>query len=359
MYSHKYLAADPARGEVTLLSSIASEPPEPPKSVDGRRLDLFETYRQGIRAYRNTVPLQIYTTHFRQRLTLATANHGVDGTAVRTIDGVRLTDLFAQTENSAHLLDDPTPLCLEGPTAVLLEVNGGKNYYHWLMTSLPRLLALMQRYPRQRFDHFVVNDTAPAFVLDSLALLGVPLDAVISAAKHPVVRVSEAFCSVVSSNLFYPNQLIVELFRQILPRPLYRGRRLFISRTGGRSIANEPEVLDVLTSFGFETIRTERLSLLEQIQLFASAEVVVGAHGAGFSNLVFCQTGTKVLEFFSPKFLNVCYWFLSAACRHEYHCLLGYGEDAPLESDLWRSELAATITLDCGILRRMLEKMNL
>ena len=34
----------------------------------------------------------------------------------------------------------------------------------------------------------------------------------------------------------------------------------------------------------------------DQIDLFYNAECIVGLHGAGFANLVFCTPGTKVVE---------------------------------------------------------------
>ncbi len=49
------------------------------------------------------------------------------------------------------------------------------------------------------------------------------------------------------------------------------------------------------------------MAVVEQALMFASAEMVVGSHGAGFSNLVFSPAGTGVLEFevredFSPSY---------------------------------------------------------
>ena len=36
---------------------------------------------------------------------------------------------------------------------------------------------------------------------------------------------------------------------------------------------------------------------MDQIALFNSAKIIVGNHGAGFANLVFCKKNTKIIEF--------------------------------------------------------------
>lgn len=39
----------------------------------------------------------------------------------------------------------------------------------------------------------------------------------------------------------------------------------------------------------------------------ANAECVIAAHGAGLTNLLFCQPGTRVLEIFTPKWIVFCF----------------------------------------------------
>ena len=49
---------------------------------------------------------------------------------------------------------------------------------------------------------------------------------------------------------------------------------------------------------GIEKLRNgEDISFKEQISLFQNADCIVGLHGAGFANLVFCEPNTKVVEF--------------------------------------------------------------
>ena len=53
---------------------------------------------------------------------------------------------------------------------------------------------------------------------------------------------------------------------------------------------NEDECASVLTRHGFRFVHPETLSFDEETKLFASAEIVVGLHGAGLANLLFCPS---------------------------------------------------------------------
>jgi len=43
------------------------------------------------------------------------------------------------------------------------------------------------------------------------------------------------------------------------------------------------------------------MSVLEQIELFSNADVVIGTHGAGLANILFCKPNTKVIEIFQAR----------------------------------------------------------
>ncbi len=42
--------------------------------------------------------------------------------------------------------------------------------------------------------------------------------------------------------------------------------------------------------------KPEFLSFKKQIKLFNSSSLIIGAHGAAFTNIIFCKPGTKILE---------------------------------------------------------------
>jgi capsular polysaccharide biosynthesis protein len=110
----------------------------------------------------------------------------------------------------------------------------------------------------------------------------------------------------------------------ISPSP--KGRRIYISRRQAkfRAVANEAEVEHLLGQYGFETWLPENLpSLRDQVALFAEAEAVVSAHGAGLTNMLFAPSGTTIVEMFEPEYTNHCYWNLSNSLGHKYWFLWG------------------------------------
>ncbi|WP_236728656.1 glycosyltransferase family 61 protein [Methylobacterium sp. WSM2598] len=117
------------------------------------------------------------------------------------------------------------------------------------------------------------------------------------------------------------------------------GRRLYISRADShyRRLENEREIETLLAGRGFDVVRLADRTLEQQISLLATAEVVVSPHGAGLTNLGYCEPGTKVLEFHSPQYLNWCMRNLSIAAGLRYGFLMGEAT----EGDRYRVAVAA------------------
>ena len=91
-----------------------------------------------------------------------------------------------------------------------------------------------------------------------------------------------------------------------------RNRRLFVERKGPtRTIHNIEQVQALLSRYAFETVYLEGMSIADQIVLFQSAEFVIGAHGAGLANLLFCEPGTKIIEFMPSVELRPFFWLIS------------------------------------------------
>ena len=119
------------------------------------------------------------------------------------------------------------------------------------------------------------------------------------------------------------------LRRKLLPyadRSLSRGERIFVSRRKAkyRRILNEPELMPILTEYGFSVVYLEDYSVEEQISVMKFAKIVVSPHGSGLGNLLYCDPDTKVMEIFSGLNTDLIY-LVAASLNLEYYYLSGEG----------------------------------
>lgn len=179
------------------------------------------------------------------------------------------------------------------------------NYYHWTIETLPRI-RYARAYEEQTNDEvtYIVWSDAPAYVDETLELLGVP-ERKIERATSTVYRGSNV---IVPS---FPEQTTAD-YRWIRETVLENadpdtdsidiGSNVYISRSNAieRQIVNEQEVVDALSRYGFEPYVLENQSVAQNVQLFHEADAVVGAHGAGLTDLIYCDDAT-VFELFGSK----------------------------------------------------------
>ena len=137
-----------------------------------------------------------------------------------------------------------------------------------------------------------------------------------------------------------------QLIDTFAPLPQVSKRRVYISRAqaGKRRVVNEAALVPLLHDYGFDIVHLENLSVPEQIALFRQAEVVIGAHGAGFANLIYSDAVT-VLEFFEPRYINTCFYRLAGGMGFPYGYMLA-------ETD------GVHMRVDGDRLRGMLEQMG-
>ena len=92
-----------------------------------------------------------------------------------------------------------------------------------------------------------------------------------------------------------------------LQKPACRQHKLYLRRPNdNRGVINDKEVSEYLAEKGF-TILDGTEGINSHVSLFRNASLLVGAHGALFKNLIFCNQSTSVLEFFPHNRVNTCY----------------------------------------------------
>ena len=80
-------------------------------------------------------------------------------------------------------------------------------------------------------------------------------------------------------------------------------------------------------------VHLEEASLLDQIKLFGSADIVVAQHGAALANLVWCQPKTKVFEISDNQIRTPAFEMLSRRMKLDYTKVLQANSHAKVDID--------------------------
>ena len=210
---------------------------------------------------------------------------------------------------------------------LLIKFAQGQNYYHWLHDVVLRLYDIVDRLPPTA--RFVVPPHRLPFQDEYLSIAGINAERLWEF-DGGVVQLENLYFSPPSALTGTDSPAAEIWFRDrvlstygIALGPAYR--RVYITRRNARyrRIVNECEVETLLQEFGFETHELESYSVRDQVALFAEAEMVVSAHGAGLTNILFSPPSLRVIDIFEGSLFAKCFWGMSTALGHHYWPLVG------------------------------------
>jgi len=255
----------------------------------------------------------------------------IDGARAAHTSGMVITPddrLLLEATGLVATTDNPTnPLLLRylpGSTRVsgcmaVVTCSMPYNYYHWLMEALPRV-ALYERAGVRVDRYFAPTDAR--YQRETLGLLGLGRDRIERATRNRhVVADRLAASSWDSPAARFKTDFLHQRLTSRLDADAPQSGRIFVSRRwrGKRMIVNDREVFAALQPWGFRRVCLETMSVTDQIALFHGAECVVGPHGAGLTNVVFCRPGAKVLEVNTPYRTTSLFYALARYRQIDYH----------------------------------------
>ncbi len=268
---------------------------------------------------------------FRDGL-VVTAEHEILVQALTQKTAMQAKYFFARSRRNPYT-------CTSAGRHVSLLCFGADNYWHWLVDGLLRLALFPLGDTSFRV---IIPANAPPFVRATLRLLDISEERLVEMDGRKIT-VDELILAYPEAIAAKPKQAhLLEHRRRLLaaagvnPAVATSSRLLYISRAHAtrRPIVNEAALWPVLRHYGFDIVRCEDLSVDEQITLFAEAKCVVGAHGAGFGNLLFAPPGTILVEIFNRQLWVDCYQKMCGLLGHTHWHI--FGETASRENYLTR-----------------------
>ncbi len=214
-----------------------------------------------------------------------------------------------------------------------------QNYYHWMIEIMPRLFLMKDELSDKKL---VIHKDLSKFHLDTLKkfnfkeIVFISDDEVIKCEKisftsfpnyyinQPLLVDTESV-NVIELNIHYPvTKGMKQWFKD--NNPLLRqntnlgNKKIYISRkkAGYRKILNEPALELLLNSEGFNKVFLEDFSFDEQVQLLHEANIVLGIHGAGLTNILFMQPGSHIINLISDQHHEFCYLSIASVANVNY-----------------------------------------
>jgi capsular polysaccharide biosynthesis protein/Flp pilus assembly protein TadD len=241
--------------------------------------------------------------------------------------------------NGAALVRDDLPRDrIDEPVRFL---GGTGNYYHWMLDTLPRLAAVEDAIGEGGEDGLplLVNRTPTAFQRRTLELMGLDFRRLMVPRGPALMRFARLSVPGLVSRPRRPDgqmdwmipSVNVQAARWVRERLMAGmrtgrgGRRILISREGSlfRRCENEAAIAAIATRHGFTPVRLEDLTFDAQVELFSAAEIVMGVHGAGFTNMLFAPAGALLIELHPAGHLPVFYRHLTGLMGQRHMAIPG------------------------------------
>ena len=204
---------------------------------------------------------------------------------------------------------------------ILLSTHNNPNYFHWLTQPGLAPLFLESHFNLTSYQHSAIalshrpRRHLPFFVEPLLSIIAPQTPRLNSLAISSVTSCRFALQHHDTDVFVSPAQLQwlrSQCQAQIrsVDRPW---RRIYLSRKNAtsRRCLNEEELISALGPYGFLPYCLESLSVKEQLRLFSESSVVVGPHGAGFSNMIACTPSAAIIELL-PRPGNFTHYYAMA-----------------------------------------------
>jgi len=200
-------------------------------------------------------------------------------------------------------------------------------YYHWFHDVLPKLETSMPMLPQG--ISYLINENPKEYQISSLEAFGISGDKLI---EQPQAMYSKCerlwFSTPLGHTGLTSGDILIRVADKIRSKitdsnSLADRNGIYISRkfAATRRILNEDSLLPLFNKFQMEIVYSEKHSFEEQVKKFHSSRCIIGPHGAGLTNTMFCKSGSLVVELATEN-MGIHYMTSSLGMGMDYHKVL-------------------------------------
>jgi len=233
------------------------------------------------------------------------------------------------------------------------------NYYHLWVDALANLYLIKKAgFDLGEIDKYLMPFNNNSWQLESLELVGLRPDQIVSYDTFETLQAKKMIIPIRTRETYNLPLWVSSALKELSINKLnieHPGKKIYISRKDAnrRRVLNEKKVTAFLKNKGFEVYCMESLSVREQQNLFASSDIIIAPHGAAFTNIIWCEPGTAIIDLMPINFRIPCFFWLSRQADLLYYPVLCKSNQENQEA------INDDIVVDLAILEVVLEKCGL
>ncbi|KQW61017.1 glycosyltransferase family 61 protein [Ensifer sp. Root127] len=248
-----------------------------------------------------------------------------------------------QEQAVEHVAKGGSPTVID-TSCLLMRKRGDSNYGHWLIEILPKLGIARSHCHVSGLAIPLLEGAMRLTVHGSLKIA----DSLVTTPRYELAKESLYFfrelivvSGATNHGVFMSPLVVGEIKRLTEGMRGERAGKIFVSRRGAnRTLANEDVIERELAVRGFEIVHPGSMTFEEQIRAFLNANIVVGVMGAGLTNMVFAQTGAKIVNLAPAAMPDTFFYFLSVHREQRYHEIRGKNVSG---SDSWEERFDVSL----------------
>ncbi|MBP6985353.1 MAG: glycosyltransferase family 61 protein [Alphaproteobacteria bacterium] len=257
-----------------------------------------------------------------------------------SIDNFKTVLCKVSDKKTTHLCD-----------GILLTSKASANFFHFIYEDLSRFMQLEEMLKNDKLPVYVVNDMPvqhyqalrglidfnrvilidrnTPYAMDKLYGAQIPVNL-----SEDIQLKGEARFSLCPEHILYMRNKLLEanqerdLIEKKFPKRIYLKRK-------SRHVTNHYELAQLLKKYDIVPTDTAKLSFKEQVNLFTNADLILGAAGAGLSNIIFCKPETQIIVLNSDRHHDNCVFStLAYISKLRYNMVLGpplYKQDCMMD----------------------------